>query len=78
MEVTTFNHIDAVWEALEKCKTMKEVEGVLDNIPRKFGEWWCGVVDADHIEVTNQWWDNNIQDFMFESSILNISAEVEE
>lgn len=73
-----FNHVDDIWEALEACKNMEQVEEVLDNIPHKFGEWWCDVVDAEHIEVTNQWWDKNQQDMMIESNILDIATEEEE
>jgi len=71
----TFNHVNDVWEALDSCETMKQVEEVLDNVPRKLGEWWCDVINSDELEVTNQWWDEDQQDMMMESIRLHIQVE---
>lgn len=70
----TFNHVNDVWDALEGCETMKQVEEVLDNVPRKLGEWWCDVINSDELEVTNQWWDEDQQDMMMESTRLHIQV----
>ena len=74
----TFNHVDEIWEALEKCKTVEEVYDILDYIPNRFGTWWADVVGENEIEVTNQWWDKNQEDMIVESQTFEVELEDEE
>ena len=67
-----FNHINDIWDTLEQCETEEEIEDVLDEIPRKFGTWFCDKIDVGVIEVTNQWWDDNQQDMMVESQRFEV------
>ncbi len=66
-----FNHVNDIWDTIEQCETREQIEDVLDNIPRKFGEWWVDQTDeldgVIELEVTNQWWDDNQQDMMTQS-----------
>lgn len=73
-----FNHVNDIWEALEKCKTAEEVYDILDNIPAKFGTWWADVVGEGELEVTNQWWDNNTEETVTECQTLEVDLEDEE
>ena len=73
--MTKFNHVDDIWEALEKCKTAEEVYDILENIPAKFGIWWADVVSMNELEVTNQWWDKNQEDMIVESQTFEVIVE---
>lgn len=76
---TTFTHIGEIEEALMACKTIDEVHKLLDNIPRKFGEWWVDTVPGDggyyHYEVTNTWWDDMLEDTCVDTYALEIPVE---
>ena len=76
--MTKFNHVDEIWEALEKCGTAEEVYDILENIPAKFGTWWADVVSMNELEVTNQWWDKNQEDMIVESQTFEVELEDEE
>ena len=67
-----FNHVDEIWEALEKCKTAEEVYDIIDYIPQKFGTWWADIVGENQLEVTNQWWDKNQEDMIVESQTFEV------
>lgn len=73
-----FNHVDEIWEALEECKTAKEVYDLIDDIPNKFGTWWADVVGENQLEVTNQWWDKNQEDMIVESQTFEVILEDDE
>ena len=77
-----FTHISDVEEALMACKTIDEVNELLDNIPRKFGEWWVDTVPGDggyyHYEVTNAWWDSMNEEVCETTYELEIEVEDEE
>ena len=62
-----FNHVNDIWDTIEQCETLEEIEDVLDEIPRKFGTWFCDKIDNGVVEVTNQWWDEDQQDMMVQS-----------
>ena len=62
-----FNHVNDIWDTIEQCETLEEIEDVLDEIPRKFGTWFCDKIDDGVVEVTNQWWDDDQQDMMVQS-----------
>ena len=76
-----FNHIDDCVDALMACKTIDEVHDLLDNFPRKFGEWWVDVV-SDGVkpcyEVTNQWWDSLNEETNCTQYQLEIEVEDED
>lgn len=67
-----FNHVNDIWDTLEQCETLDQIEDVLDEIPRKFGTWFCDVIDDGVVEVTNQWWDDNQEDMMVESQRFEV------
>lgn len=72
----TFTRIQEIEEALMACKNITEVNELLDNIPRKFGEWWVDEVDG-YYEVTNQWWDDMLEDLCINTYALEIPVEEE-
>ena len=59
---TNYEHIHDCVDALMNCENIDEVRTLLDDFPRKFGEWWVDIIpdgDGNPIcEVTNQWWDS--------------------
>ena len=74
----TFTHIGEIEEALMSCTSITEVNKLLDNIPRKFGEWWVDTVDdpdGAFYEVTNQWWDDVLEDTCVDTYALEIPVE---
>ena len=74
-ESVEFNHINDVWEALEDCSNIDEINNVIKEIPNKFGSFTvedCG----DHVVVTNTYEEygdvqEDKEDFYFESAKLN-------
>ena len=36
---SNYNHIGEIWEDFEKCKSEKDIQSIIDNIPHKFGEF---------------------------------------
>ena len=70
-------HIDDVVDGLYACKTIDEVRDFLDTIPRKFGEWWVDEVDG-YYEVTNEWWDEQCEEFNSRTYDLDIEVEEED
>ena len=73
-------HIDDVEDGLYACETIKEVRDFLDNIPRKFGEWWVDVVgegEDAYYEVTNEWYDEQYGELCTETYELEIEVEDE-
>lgn len=77
----TFEHVNDCWEAIEACQTEEEIQTVLDNIPRKFGEQWTdSYKDADGnniCEVTNQWYDEQQCELNTESREFEIEEDEE-
>lgn len=75
-------HWDDVVDGLYACKTIDEVNEFLDTIPRKFGEWWVDTVPSGggyyHYEVTNQWWDDMLEDTCIHTYALEIPVEEDE
>ena len=77
----TFNHIRDCWEAINACKTIDEVNEVLDNIPRKFGEWWVDVVHSENgscYEVTNHYYDEQYCDFYTDTEEIDVPVSEED
>lgn len=77
-----FTHVNDIWDTLEQCETLDQIEDVITSIPLKFGRWFCEQTDEDEevleFEVTNEWWDDNQQDLMTEKQRLEIKkSEVE-
>ena len=76
-----FNHIDDCVDALMACKTIDEVHDLLDNFPRKFGEWWVDTIgegEDAYYEVTNQWWDSMNEELCESTYELDIEVEEED
>lgn len=77
----TFKHINDCWNAIEDCETIEEVRQVLDNLPRKFGEWWIDTTSDDGIpcyEVTNQYWDPQYEEYYTDSRTLEVPVDEED
>ena len=71
-------HIDDIEDDLYACENINEVNKLLDNIPRKFGDWWVDVVldekGMGYYEVTNQWFENG----ELQVKTYDLEIEVEE
>lgn len=71
-------NISEVKEALYACKTINEVHKLLDNLPRKLGEWRVDIV-SDGVrlcyEVTNEWFDTMNEELCSNSYQLEIEVE---
>lgn len=55
-------HISEVWALFEKCKTEKELEETIGEIPNKFGAFSYERIDKDTIRVTNFYYDKSLED----------------
>lgn len=54
-----FNHIDDVWNELEKCKSVEDMENLIKNIPNKFGSFDIELSDdGKTAKVTNTYEEN--------------------
>lgn len=73
----TYEHINDCWSALRQCKNRKEVIETINNFPRWSGSWF---IDNDHgtILVTNDWYDEQLDDYFSESENLGIDWDEEE
>lgn len=65
-------HISEVWDLLEKCKTEKELEEAIGEIPNKFGIFTYERTDEDTITVTNDYYDKSLDDYFYEKVDLDI------
>jgi hypothetical protein len=76
-----FYHIHDCVDALMNCETIDEVNNLLDNFPRKFGEWWVDVVgegEDAYYEVTNEYWDEQYEELCSNQYQLDIEVEEED
>ena len=74
-------HICEIEDALYDCETIAEVHKLLDNIPRKFGEWYVDTVgkgEDAYYEVTNEWYDTLSEEYCSKTYDLEIEVEDEE
>lgn len=54
-----FNHIDDVWNELEKCKSVEDMKNLIKNIPNKFGSFDIELSDdGKTAKVTNTYEEN--------------------
>lgn len=77
-----FEHINDCEEALRACKNIDEVHDLLDNFPRKFGDWWVDTIPVkdgkSYYEVTNEWWDYETEELRVATYELEIEVEDED
>lgn len=76
-----FYHIHDCVDALMNCETIDDVNNLLDNFPRKFGEWWVDVVgegEDAYYEVTNEWFDTINEELCSNQYQLDIEVEEED
>jgi hypothetical protein len=76
-----FYHIHDCVDALMNCEGIDEVNNLLDNFPRKFGEWWVDVVgegEDAYYEVTNEYWDEQYGELCSNQYQLDIEVEEDE
>ncbi len=76
-----FEHINDCVDALKACKNIDEVNDLLDNFPRKFGDWWVDTIgegEDAYYEVTNEWWDSMNEELCSNTYELEIEVEEEE
>jgi hypothetical protein len=77
----SFYHIHDCVDALRNCENIDEVNNLLDNFPRKFGEWWVDVVgegEDAYYEVTNEYWDEQYEELCSNQYQLDIEIEEDE
>ena len=69
---TEFNHIDDVWNELEKCKSVEDMEKLVKNIPNKFGSFDIELSDdGKTAKVTNTYEENGD----YNEDVVDISLE---
>ena len=75
--VNKFTHIDDVWEALDACNTLEEVENVIDEIPSKFGLFTAEQIDDNTVRVTNNYseWGDDSQSETVDISINELEEQ---
>ena len=73
----TYEHIHDCWSALRQCKNRKEVIETINSFPRWSGSWF---IDNDHgtILVTEDWYDEQFEDYFSESENLGIDWDEED
>lgn len=53
---SNYSHIEEIWEDFEKCKNEKDIQSIIDNIPRKFGDFYYEISeDGKTFKVTNNY-----------------------
>ena len=70
----TFNHVNDCWEAISECKTVNEVNDLIQTFPRGLGEWWIDTEDG-HYVVVNRYFDGQLDDWYEDSQDLEIEVE---
>jgi hypothetical protein len=76
--MANFEHINDCVDALKACKNIDEVHDLLDNFPRKFGDWWVDTIgegEDAYYEVTNEWWDYTNEELCVATYELEIKVE---
>ena len=84
----TFEHINDCWSALNDCATKTELEELLAEFPKKFGDWYYdqfGVeedndesIDRDvevKIRVYNSYYDADLDDLSEDSADFYVMNE---
>ena len=67
-----FNHIDDVWNELEKCKSVEDMEKLFKNIPNKFGSFDIELSDdGKTAKVINTYEENG----EYNEDVVDISLE---
>jgi hypothetical protein len=69
-----FNHINDCWAAISECKTIDEVNDLIQTFPRGLGEWWIDVEDNSYV-ITNRYYDGQLDDWYEDSEDLGIEVE---
>jgi len=69
-----FNHINDCWAAISECKTIDEVNDLIQTFPRCMGEWWIDTEDSSYV-VTNRYYDSQLEDWFEDSEDLEIEVE---
>ena len=78
---TNYEHIHDCVDALMNCEDIYEVRTLLDDFPRKFGDWWVDTIgegEDAYYEVTNQWWDSMNEELCENTYELDIEVEDED
>ena len=70
-------HISEVQDLLESCKTEEELEDAIGEIPNKFGIFTYERKNKDTITVTQDYYDKNLDEYMWDKVDIDI-PEVEE
>lgn len=53
---SNYNHIEEIWEDFAKCKNEIDIQSIIDNIPRKFGDFYYEISeDGRTFKVTNNY-----------------------
>ena len=70
-------HISEVWNSLKKCTTEEELESTIGEIPNKFGIFTWKRKNKDTITVTQDYYDEELDEYMWGYKDINIPEETE-
>lgn len=56
-----YKHINDCWNALAGCKSIEELVETIGEFPNKFGTWAISAVDTDGLEITNHYYDKQME-----------------
>ena len=56
-----YKHINACWNALAACKSIEALVKTMGEFPNKFGTWEISNMDGDGIEITNYYYDEQME-----------------
>lgn len=71
-------HIREVWALFEKCTTEDELENAIGEIPNKFGIFTWKRKNKDTVTVTQDYYDKELDEYMWESVDIDIPEIKEE
>lgn len=65
-----FNHINDIYEEFKKCKDIDDIEELIGEIPRVFGDFYYEILNEDTFRITNTYeefgdWQEEEVDFDF-------------
>lgn len=56
-----YKHIRDCWNALADCKSIEALVKTMGEFPNKFGTWAISDMDSDGLEITNRYYDEQME-----------------
>lgn len=56
-----YKHINDCWNALAACRSIEELVKTTGEFPNRFGTWAISDMDSDGIEITNYYYDKQME-----------------